>query len=79
MRAHGSVAVGPSLQHAVFRAVYTEVNAKLQLQATMMGMPIAALNANEGRLADAVNLAGVGRPWDVWKKTALKAMRAEDE
>jgi HCOMODA/2-hydroxy-3-carboxy-muconic semialdehyde decarboxylase len=79
MRAHGSVAVGPSLQHAVFRAVYTEVNAKLQLQATMMGMPIAALNANEGRLADAVNLAGVGRPWDIWKKNALKAMRAEED
>ncbi len=67
MRAHGSVAVGPSLQHAVYRAVYTEVNAKLQMSATLLGGPIAALSEEEGRLADAVNIAGVGRPWDLWK------------
>ena len=30
MRAHGSVACGPTLQTAVFRAVYTEVNARIQ-------------------------------------------------
>ena len=30
MRAHGSVACGPTLQTAVFRAVYTEVNARVQ-------------------------------------------------
>ena len=74
MRAHGSVAVGPSLQHAVFRAVYAEINAKLQLQATMLGGPVKALSPEEGRLADAVNLAGVGRPWDLWKKRALAGM-----
>jgi ribulose-5-phosphate 4-epimerase/fuculose-1-phosphate aldolase len=78
MRAHGSVAVGPSLQHAVFRAVYTEVNAKLQLQATMLGTSIAALTVGEGALADDVNLKGVGRPWEVWKKRALRAMRDDD-
>ncbi len=68
MRAHGSVAVGPSLQHAVFRAVYTEVNAKLQLQASMLGGPIAALEPEEGALADAVNLNVVQRPWELWKQ-----------
>ncbi len=67
MRAHGSVAVGPSLQHAVYRAVYTEMNAKLQMSATLLGGPIAALDEAEGRLADAVNIAGVGRPWELWK------------
>src|SRR5687767_8283363 len=30
MRAHGAVACGPTLQSAVFRAVYTEVNARIQ-------------------------------------------------
>src|SRR3954469_3113372 len=30
MRAHGGVACGPTLQSAVFRAVYTEVNARIQ-------------------------------------------------
>ena len=76
MRAHGSVAVGPTLQHAVFRAVYTEINARLQLQATMLGGPIKALSQEEGRLADAVNLVGVGRPWELWKRRALAEMNA---
>ena len=69
MRAHGSVAVGPSLQHAVFRAVYTEVNAKLQIQATIIsgGAPLAALDKEEGALADAVNLNVTARPWELWK------------
>ena len=70
MRAHGSVAVGPSLKHAVFRAVYTEANAKLQIQATILGGPIAALDEEEGRLADAVNVNVVSRPWDLWREQA---------
>jgi HCOMODA/2-hydroxy-3-carboxy-muconic semialdehyde decarboxylase len=76
MRAHGSVAVGPSLQHGVFRAIYTEVNARLQIQAATLtgafGGSIAALSAEEGALADAVNLNVVGRPWQLWKERALK-------
>ena len=74
MRAHGSVAVGPSLKHAVFRAVYTEVNAKLQIQATIIsgGAPLAALDEEEGRFADAVNLGVVSRPWDLWKMRVSK-------
>jgi HCOMODA/2-hydroxy-3-carboxy-muconic semialdehyde decarboxylase len=76
MRAHGSVAVGPSLQHGVFRAIYTEVNARLQIQAATLtgafGGSIAALSAEEGALADAVNLNVVSRPWELWKERALK-------
>jgi hypothetical protein len=29
---------------------------------------IAALDEEEGRLADAVNLATVGRAWELWKR-----------
>jgi len=68
LRAHGFVAVGPSLQVAVFRAVFTEVSARVQLQATLLGGPIAALDEEEGRKADAVNLASVGRSWELWKR-----------
>ena len=51
MRAHGSVACGPTLQTAVFRAVYTEVNARIQhwTMALKPGAPIAALDREEGR------------------------------
>jgi ribulose-5-phosphate 4-epimerase/fuculose-1-phosphate aldolase len=68
LRAHGVVVVGPNLRTAVFRAVFTEANARIQLQATMLGGPVAALNAEEGRLADAVNLATDGRAWELWKR-----------
>src|SRR2546426_8546480 len=59
MRAHGSVACGPTLQTAVFRAVYTEINARIQhwtmaLAAQASGAGIAALDPEEGRLADVV-------------------------
>jgi len=69
MRAHGAVACGPTLQAAVFRAVYTEVNARIQhwTMALGRGAPIAALDDEEGRLADAVNLTAATRAWDLWR------------
>jgi HCOMODA/2-hydroxy-3-carboxy-muconic semialdehyde decarboxylase len=68
LRAHGFVAVGPTLPDAVFRAVFTEVNARIQLQATSLGGALATLDEDEGRMADAVNLATVGRSWELWKR-----------
>jgi HCOMODA/2-hydroxy-3-carboxy-muconic semialdehyde decarboxylase len=69
MRAHGSVACGPTLQTAVFRAVYTEVNARIQhmTQALSQGLPIASLSEQEGELADAVNQNAGMRAWDLWR------------
>jgi HCOMODA/2-hydroxy-3-carboxy-muconic semialdehyde decarboxylase len=69
MRAHGSVACGPTLQTAVFRAVYTEVNARIQhmTQALSQGLPLAALSEEEGALADAVNQNAGMRAWDLWR------------
>jgi HCOMODA/2-hydroxy-3-carboxy-muconic semialdehyde decarboxylase len=68
LRAHGVVIVAPNLQAAVFRAVFTEISARVQLQAAVLGGPIAALDAEEGRKADAINLATVGRSWELWKR-----------
>jgi HCOMODA/2-hydroxy-3-carboxy-muconic semialdehyde decarboxylase len=69
MRAHGSVACGPTLQSAVFRAVYTEVNARIQHWAVALGAggPIAALDEEEGRLADMPNQTAGLRAWDLWR------------
>lgn len=69
MRAHGSVACGPTLQTAVFRAVYLEVNARIQhwTAALGRGSPMAALDAEEGRLADIVNQGAGVRAWDLWR------------
>ena len=71
MRGHGNVVVGSTIPLAVYRAVYTEVNARLQVQAIMLGGSITYLQPEEGRLA-AANIAGtIGRPWELWKKKAL--------
>jgi HCOMODA/2-hydroxy-3-carboxy-muconic semialdehyde decarboxylase len=69
MRAHGAVACGPTLQTAVFRAVYTEVNARIQhwTQALRGGQSMAALNPEEGRLADQVNQTAGMRAWHLWR------------
>ena len=68
LRAHGFVAVAPDLPSAVFRAIFTEVSARVQLQAATLGGPMATLDEEEGRKADAVNLATVGRSWELWKR-----------
>ena len=70
MRAHGSVACGPSLQMAVFRAVYTEVNARIQhwTAALAGGGPMASLSEEEGRLADVTNRGACMRAWELWRR-----------
>ncbi len=69
MRAHGSVACGASLQLAVFHAVYTEVNARIQHWTVALsdGGPVAALDEEEGRLADVPNQMACLRAWDLWR------------
>jgi len=74
LRAHGFAAVGPSLQAAVFRAIFTEISARVQLQAAALGGPIAALDPEEGRKADMINLATVGRSWELWKARVTSPM-----
>ena len=71
LRAHGFVAVAPTIESAVFRAIFTEVSARVQLQAATLGGDIAALDEEEGRKADAINLATVGRSWELWKKRVM--------
>jgi len=72
LRAHGMVVVGPTLPVAVFRAIFTDISARIQHQALALGGPLAALDAEEGRLADVVNVQTVGRSWDLWKSRVMK-------
>jgi ribulose-5-phosphate 4-epimerase/fuculose-1-phosphate aldolase len=68
MRGHGDVTVGPAVKQAVFRAYYTDVNAKLQLQAIALGGEITYLTLGEGAKADAVfQQVLVDRVWNLWK------------
>jgi len=66
MRGHGDVVVGPTVQRAVIRAVYTEVNARLQTIALSLGGPINYISVEEGALRDQAG-GDESRAWDLWK------------
>jgi len=72
MRGHGMTVVGESVQEAVFRAIYTEMNARLQLQAESLEGPIQFLSDTEGRRSTEANRGTLERPWELWKQKALR-------
>ncbi|MDQ6525877.1 class II aldolase/adducin family protein [Nocardioides sp. LHD-245] len=74
MRGHGSVAVAPSLPLAVYRAVYAEENAALQLRSLPLA-DVVQLTVGEGRAAAETNAGQVARAWDMWRR--LAAVRHE--
>jgi len=71
MRGHGMTVVGRSVPEAVFRSIYTEMNARLQLQATQLEGPIEFLSDEEGRRSTEANRGTLERPWELWKKNSL--------
>jgi len=68
MRGHGDVAVGPTVKMAVFRAYYTDVDARLQAQAIGLGTDVTYLTAEEGAKADTINFVVLDRIWNLWKQ-----------
>lgn len=75
MRGHGSTVVADALPRVVYRAVYAELNARYQLQATPLG-EITYLTEGEAR-ACVQNVEGqVQRPWDLWVEQARAKRRA---
>ena len=74
MRGHGDVAVGPTVKMAVFRAYYTDVNAKLQAQALALGGEPNYLTPGEGAKADQTNFAVMDRIWGLWRMKVLPTL-----
>jgi ribulose-5-phosphate 4-epimerase/fuculose-1-phosphate aldolase len=71
MRGHGNVVVGPNVKRATIRAVYTEVNARLQTIALGLGGPVNYVSPEEGALRDK-NPGEEGRAWDGWEEKAMR-------
>jgi ribulose-5-phosphate 4-epimerase/fuculose-1-phosphate aldolase len=71
MRGHGMTVVGENIPEAVFRAVFTEMNAKLQMNAERLEGPLEFLSDEEGRRATESNRPTIERPWALWKAKAL--------
>jgi ribulose-5-phosphate 4-epimerase/fuculose-1-phosphate aldolase len=80
LRGHGDVVVGPNLRVAVSRAIYTEANARIQMQAVMLasGGRVEYMAAEECALrnAGAVNEKpgsghGTDRVWEALKSVLV--------
>ncbi len=68
MRGHGYVAVAPSVPLAVFRAIYTQLNALLQQQAIALGGTVTYLVPEEAALSEPTHASTIMRPWELWKR-----------
>ncbi len=75
MRGHGSVAVGRDVRRVVFRAIYTEVNARMQSEAIRLAASYGGepeyLSDGEANSATATNDGVIDRPWELWKSQAM--------
>jgi ribulose-5-phosphate 4-epimerase/fuculose-1-phosphate aldolase len=77
LRGHGNVVVGPDLRRTVSRAIYTEVNARMLLQAVMLGGPITFIDPEENKLIESgrgTQISGhnVDRTWQMWLEEATR-------
>jgi ribulose-5-phosphate 4-epimerase/fuculose-1-phosphate aldolase len=70
VRGHGSVAALQSIHHVVFRAVYTEVNARMQPEAMALGTPRFLSAAEAAAAAKTVDTL-VEWPWAMWKQHTM--------
>lgn len=69
MRGHGSTVVADSLRKVVYRAVYTEVNARTQAEAARLG-EVTYLSEGEVEATVRTIETQVFRAWDFWKQKA---------
>jgi ribulose-5-phosphate 4-epimerase/fuculose-1-phosphate aldolase len=69
MRGHGVTVVGTSLRQAVFRAIYTELNARVQMLAMGIGQ-VKYLNREEADAATLANDSQIARAWELWRLRA---------
>jgi len=66
MRGHGSTAVGNSIPQVVYRAIYTEVNARLQTDAMRLG-EVNFLTEDEAMASAKTNDSVIDRIWKLWQ------------
>jgi ribulose-5-phosphate 4-epimerase/fuculose-1-phosphate aldolase len=73
LRGHGNVVVGPTLPIAVFRAYYTEINARQQLAAMALGPDdVVYMTLEECKTTDKIMQSVADRPWDLWKRAVAQ-------
>lgn len=69
MRGHGATMAGVSIRHTVYRAIYTALNATMQMDAMRLG-DVTYLSEEEAAKAMATTDKVVDRSWALWKAEA---------
>jgi ribulose-5-phosphate 4-epimerase/fuculose-1-phosphate aldolase len=78
MRGHGCVVVGETLARAVGRAIYLEMNARMQLQAIQLaGAAGEVVYLDDEEVAASVARQNYDRAWELWKHKALAQLDEE--
>jgi ribulose-5-phosphate 4-epimerase/fuculose-1-phosphate aldolase len=78
MRGHGSTVVAENLQRAVGRAIYLDINARMQYQAIVMAGDEGAIAfMDPAEVAANVAWQNYERSWSLWKAKALAKLAAE--
>jgi HCOMODA/2-hydroxy-3-carboxy-muconic semialdehyde decarboxylase len=58
----------------VFRAYYTEINARQQLQALTIGGPINFMTREESITSNDAMLRASARPWALWRAKTMSEL-----
>ncbi len=77
MRGHGSTVVADSIERVVFRAVYAEINARMQFAAASVDS-FKHLTEQEARSCMETNEGQVERPWALWAEQAAAKRARKD-
>ena len=79
MRGHGCVAVGSSIQYAVYIAIYLELGAKLQMQAMSMGSVKFLTKGEADKIVARMGPYSLNRTWENWCRRANRPVRLMKE
>jgi len=79
MRGHGCVAVGSSIQYAVYIAIYLELGAKLQRQAMAMGKIKFLSKGEVDKIVARMGPYSLNRVWENWCRRANRPVRLMKE
>jgi len=76
MRGHGFIAVGPSIPEVVSRSIFTDVNARVQMDAIRLGGTVNYLTSADvggggGQTAQPNQQTAYPRSWPFWKERAM--------
>lgn len=75
MRGHGDVVVGSNIRYAVYRAYYTEINARLQLQSMSLEGPIVFIAPEEAAMTNGGKGINPERAWDMWVRAVSASVK----